>query len=232
MSRPVRILWIPLDTSAVCTPQTLGAAGALTINGTLASKSDAEKRHVTFENLERTVSLTSAGNLSGLQFTITGTLQGAVVSQTRSGPNANTVYTTQKFTTITSVTVNGAVATNVSVGNGDTGNTVWYLSDFYRSRSSLLVSVGLIAGTVSYDFQTTPNYPIEDLTKPFVPPFIWTDAIDGITIPTIPAATPMSNATESIMANYTFPTTASRIVVNSSDANTELDITFLAQGVL
>jgi hypothetical protein len=231
MSRPVRIFWPAADAAAVCIAQQPAAAGAFIINGSLASADDSCVRVATFTNLERVVSITSGGNVSGTQFTIAGTLRGKVVSQTIPGPDIGisaTVYTTQAFTTVTSVTVNNGPAAAASIGTGNTGSTIWFPSDYYRGRSSLLVAVFVEnGGTVSYSFETTPNDPF-DASIDFV---IW-KGIDGVTTPTIPTNTPMINCAVDSMANYTLPTNASRIYVNSSDDTVGLDITFLEQGVL
>lgn len=228
MSKPVRIFWPLADTAAVCALQTIGAAGAFSINGTLALPNENSVKTANFKNLERVVSITSTGNIAGVQFTITGVYRGVSgVSQTIAGPNANTVYTTQRFTTVTSITTNGAVATNTSVGTGLVGNTVWYETDYHKTHSDLTAAVFVNAGVVSYTFQTTPGDPFDTVN----PVALWT-GMDGASNSTIPAATPMINATVSIMGKYTFPTNWSRIIVNASDAATSLDITFLSQGIL
>lgn len=218
MSRPVTIQWPVASTTAVCVAQGSAAAGALVINGGLASVGGA-----TFPNIERTVSITSAG-VATVQFTITGTLRGTTVSETRTGPNATTVYTTQRFTTVTSVTVNGALAANASVGTGLTGSTVWINSDYHRTNNALACLVAVTA-TFNYTFQTTFDDP-EFVAVPllFAP-------IEGVTVPTIPAATPMIGATTSILTNYTIPTHSSRILVNSSNATGAATIYFLQQGI-
>lgn len=71
-------------------------------------------------NLARSVTLTSAGNLSGVSFTITGLdYHNRVIVQTLAGPNANTVSTTKTFQVVYSVATSAAVGTAVSVGTGD-----------------------------------------------------------------------------------------------------------------
>lgn len=68
----------------------------------------------------RAVSLTSASNLSGLNFTIRGyDVYGAPMTQTLAGPNNNTVNTTKCFKWIASVTPSATNAGTVSVGTAD-----------------------------------------------------------------------------------------------------------------
>ena len=103
---------------------------------------------VTFDGISRTVSLTSAGNLSALNFTITGTYLGQVISETRTGPNANTVYTTKVFDSVTKISVDGAVGTAVSVGTGLTGHTQYYNFDYNSKINSSTVQV-IVIGTIN-----------------------------------------------------------------------------------
>lgn len=71
-------------------------------------------------DVPRAVSLTSAGNISGVNFTISGyDIYGQPMTQTLAGPNANTVNTKKAFWQIVSIAVSGAVGTNTSVGSAD-----------------------------------------------------------------------------------------------------------------
>lgn len=68
----------------------------------------------------RRITLTSAGNISAVTFTISGfDLYGQPMTQALAGPNANTVATTKAFRDITQVAVSAAVGTNTSVGFND-----------------------------------------------------------------------------------------------------------------
>jgi hypothetical protein len=71
----------------------------------------------------RTVSITSANDLSAVNFTIRGFLFNIPVEEIIAGPNNNTVYTTganSQFTSITAITVD-ADANEFSVGTGTSG---------------------------------------------------------------------------------------------------------------
>ena len=106
---------VSANTAAVAALQT--TAGAGDFNLTSSSVSDGS-------NMATTVTLTSAGNISGVNFTITGTDEnGDAVTETRTGPNANTVTTTEAFLTVTGVSVDAAVGTNTSVGFSATSTT-------------------------------------------------------------------------------------------------------------
>ncbi len=224
MSRPIKIQWLAHDASAVCLSQTIAAAGSLEINGGLV-KREGPFAYAEFTSLERTVSLTSAGNLAGVNFTITGTRRGAVVSEVISGPNATTKYTVGLFTTVTSVTVNAALLSAVTIGSGTTGNTIWVRSDYNRSVNSATIGIEVLAGNITYTFETC-------LEDPFASDTPWVfSPIDGVTILTVPTATPMLNATVSTLANYAWPTHSSRVRVSASNATGTLDFNFLEQGI-
>ena len=162
--------------------------------------------------------LQSAGNLSGVQFTITGRGEdGRPRSLTIAGPNNSTVNTGGTyFSIVNSVSANLPVASNVRVGSGPVGVTNWFYSDYYKQVSNLSINV-FVGGTINYTFQTTSDYIIRT-------------PIDGVTIPTVPASTPMISQTVSCSADYTVPTYASRIAINSAGADGFAVITFLQQG--
>lgn len=71
-------------------------------------------------DVDRSVSLTSAGTLSAGTFTIVGyDRYGVKVTQTLAGPAINTVNTLKPFASVLSVTPNTTSATTVSVGSSD-----------------------------------------------------------------------------------------------------------------
>ena len=59
----------------------------------------------------------SAGNISGVTFTITGKDQdGNSITEDVTGPNATTASTVQYYSQVTQIAADGAVGTNVEVG--------------------------------------------------------------------------------------------------------------------
>src|SRR5689334_7496172 len=124
--------------NSICASQTPGGAGALTINGTLAVTQEvagagmppqgaAVSATVRFSEPKR-VYITCAGNNSARTFTIVGTLQssttfgpGAVISETLTGANTNTVASSKLYSTIISVSINGASTGAVTVGHSGVG---------------------------------------------------------------------------------------------------------------
>jgi len=156
--KPIVFAWPPASTTFVAASQNTASAGALILNGAGSNIGNGGLVSVPFWNVNRTVSLTSVNNLSGVTFTVTGTLNGQTVSASLAGPNNNTVYTTQTFNTVTGVSVSGAV-TAVSVGSGTTGSTNWVRYNHYATVKGFAVQVQVTAATmdntITYELQTT-----------------------------------------------------------------------------
>lgn len=134
---------------AISALQTTAGAGNLLINGTLASGG------VATLDTQRTVGLTSAGNLSAVNFTITGTdQQGRVISEVLAGPNANTVSSVLNYKTVTSIAVSAAVGTNVTADTVGTGASQEIPVDIYTNQFNVTLSVD-VTGAVNYTVQYT-----------------------------------------------------------------------------
>lgn len=119
MSRTLRYVFPAASTTAVCLLQTLAGAGSLALNGTLANSTNSQVSFVS-RGYARQISLTSGNNLSARTFTVTGAQNGVVVTENLTGPNAATVYSTNFYDVINSITVDGAAAA-VSAGTGHSG---------------------------------------------------------------------------------------------------------------
>ena len=104
-----------IATGAVCATQSAAAAGNLTINGTLASGG------VATLDVPRAVTVTSTGNDSPVNITITGTdAYGQTLVWTTTGPNAAATTSPKAFKTVTQVSVDTAVvSTLIAIGTGD-----------------------------------------------------------------------------------------------------------------
>lgn len=209
MAHPVVLNWPLLDTEAIALTQTLGGAGNLSLNGTLASSG-----FVTFSGFTRTVILDSNNNLSGVQFTITGTTNGLSVVEVIAGPNNNFVQTTAIFDVVLSISANNAAA-GISAGIGTTGRTHWVKSNYHSTVANMGIQVS-VTGTINYSFSTT------------------LDEVQGISEDNITSFTPVTdleNETTNKLDGYFVPTHYSNITINSSDETGVLTATFLQQGI-
>jgi hypothetical protein len=149
--RPVTVTrtMVAAAVGAIAALQTTAGAGNLLINGTLASGG------VATLDTQRTVGLTSAGNLSAVNFTLTGTdQQGRVISEVLAGPNANTVSSVLNYKTITSIAVSAAVGTNVTADTVTTGSSQEIPIDLYVNQINITLATEL-TGAANYTVQYT-----------------------------------------------------------------------------
>lgn len=107
--------------TSIADAQAVSGAGNLTLNGTLVNSG------VAYLGNGGYVAITSAGNDTGITFTVKGlyfgpnSQGGSYVSETLTGSNTSVVVTTKLFSTVTAVTASAAAAGDVSVGvNGST----------------------------------------------------------------------------------------------------------------
>lgn len=116
MSRSLSYIFPAGNTTDICQEQSVGEAAPLVLNGNLV---DSITNQVSFisRGYARSISITSANNLSGVDFTVLGTQNGITIEEVLTGPNNSTVYSDSVFDVITSVTTNDA-ANDVSVGSG------------------------------------------------------------------------------------------------------------------
>lgn len=132
--------WPAVDLTAFCSGQTATTGTDLTLNGTLVPVGVRNPvASLIAMGMARTVSINSTADASGSTFTVYGTLNGWPVSQTITGPNNTTVYTTQIFDTVSRVSVAGAGAVIVTVGTGLTGRTTWFACD-YKSQNQVVTA--------------------------------------------------------------------------------------------
>lgn len=206
------INWPAPDTQAVSLTQASVAAGNLLINGTLANKSGFGAPKATFVGIYRKVTLTSAADYSGVNFTITGTYQGQTISEVLAGPNTTTVSSVNLYDSVTSISAAGAFPpSTISAGTGTTGATHWFNSNNQSTVANMAIQAE-VTGTINYSFQTT------------------LDDVQTATPVTFTPIVAMTAATASQLAGYSVPTLYSRIAINSS-TNGAVLCTFLQQGI-
>ena len=118
------------DTDGICASQTTSAAANLTLNGALTATINGNSVYAPSVSgtaatadgaWARKIGITSDGNDSGITFTITGTdVNGKALSETVTGPNSTTVYSTNStaanFKTVTKIATSAATTGNITVG--------------------------------------------------------------------------------------------------------------------
>ena len=102
---------VVLDADGITTSASLSGAGTLTINGALATGSEVEL------SSGRQVTITSAGNDTGVTFTVTGTdVNGAAQTEAITGASGAAATSTKYFKTITEIANSAASAGAVTAG--------------------------------------------------------------------------------------------------------------------
>lgn len=208
MAYPVTYTFASASVAYVCALQVRTGAGALVLNGSGVDATstyllNSPRMTLTGSGFERTISLTSTGDLSLVNFTITGKdIRGNTVTETRAGPNNNTVYTTAYFYVVTSVSVSATIGTAVSVGIGTTGRSEWYTVDYQLTP----VSIGLgvtVSGTDLTWTQVQTTYNVQTAEPP-------ANAIINN------SDTNLVSQTTSRQGNYAFPFGATRCQISAS----------------
>jgi hypothetical protein len=86
----------------------------------------------------RELTFTSAGDASSVTFTIVGkdTFGGNTITETITGPNANTVRTRKIYSSITSITPGSSSAQTVSVGNAQRACGNWINANLHTTQDN------------------------------------------------------------------------------------------------
>lgn len=136
----------------ICLAQSPGAAGNLTLNGSLVSGG------VATLDTARVVGITSTGNDSGRTFTITGTdSEGKTISETLTGPNTTTVSSTYNYATVTSISISAASVGSITVGTTAVGASGGVALDQYISPFAISLFYVVASGSVTVTVQYTSD---------------------------------------------------------------------------
>jgi len=145
----------PLASAAnnnIATSQTLAAAGALNLNGTLASGG------VATLDTPRRILIHSTGNDTSLTWTIVGTnWAGNAISETIAGANNGDAAPVLDYLTVTSITGNKAAAANVYVGTTTIAASPWVRFDEWAMPAA--GAQFQVTGTANFTFQASNDDP-------------------------------------------------------------------------
>lgn len=158
----------PTETAVeVCATQTTTASSAaLLINGGLSNIAQLNSPGyipvAVFPGIQRSVQISSTGNISTSTFTISGYDLRAtgLLSTTVAGPTGTLIptHTTIEFNQVTAVSVGTLASIPFTIGVGATGSTNWVTCDTFKTPFNM--TVGVITGTSQpVTVQDTPNNP-------------------------------------------------------------------------
>lgn len=171
------------------------------------------------DGLAHQLNLTSAANLSGITFTITGTdADGLALTESIAGPNATTIETTEYFRTVTSIAISATLGANtVDIGWVDEFVTPTLPMAYTVDRAQVSVKV---TGTINYSVQQT----LSDLRAITAgSELYWTDIVD-------PAGLiDLTSITAAVDWTFQPPPRAIRLKANSYSSGAVLDLYNLHQ---
>lgn len=178
-------------TNGISTAHTYGAAGAMTINGSLATAGVAS-----LVVAQRVSAISDNAGDTTQSITITGTdrygnRQGEVLAL-----NGTTrVYSAKDYLTVTALSISAATAGNITVGTNTYGSTEWIFANMMITPVQITYNGQILSGTATYTIEYTlddPNapanaagtalgytaYPLADTIEfgSAVPPVAWPDA--------------------------------------------------------
>jgi len=129
--------------------QTTTANTPLLLNGSYVNKTTRIVNFIDFGIVPR-VTLNSAANLSAINFLITGYQNGVFISETLTGPNANTVTSVNCFDTVTQIIPTGTTGSTVQVGVASIGYFPMILLNTAKTNtSSISYALNIVAATAN-----------------------------------------------------------------------------------
>ena len=159
MSRPKTLtLTLAVDADGICASQTTAGAGSFSLDGALVGQ-DNEFPNKYIRSTPQRIGITSDGNDSGNTFTITGkgydsnSRYSDSISEDITGPNATTVDSTNYFTEISDISIDGATVGNITIGPIGEAISQLYPLDWRRCED-VGINVG-VTGTINYDIDIT-----------------------------------------------------------------------------
>jgi hypothetical protein len=207
--RPITISVGPLAAAvanSIVLSQSLASAGALTLNGSYVSGGVATLPQA------RRVGIVSAGNDSGITWTITGTnWSGQPISETLAGGNIATAQSVLDYLTVSSIIGSGATASTVTAGTTAVAGSAWLRLDEWALGSAAYQAN--VSGTVNYTVQMTLDDP-NSISNAVVPASVtW--------VPAISSQTAVAQGALSIIPAYV------QVVLNSGTGSVALTVSQL-----
>jgi len=195
--RPVIFSFPTQTVNSVCATQTTTATDQLLVlNGSLSNfNAGVTPFAVTVApGIQRSITLTSTGNISSSTFTISGIdTSGYAVSTTLTGPNNATATTVAEFFKVTAISVGTIATTAFTAGVGITGTSRWAVVDTFQNP---------VVVTVAINTATSAPVSIQHTFDP----------ISTSTSPMIIAATGLTSITTSTNLSYSENATAYRAI--------------------
>ena len=139
--------------NGIALSQSLAGAGSLALNGSLVTGG------VAVLDTQRRVIVTSAGNDSGITWTVKGTNQsGAPITDKFAGGNVAAAQSNLDFLTVASISSSGATASTVTAGTNAVGSSEWRMPNYNITPFSLDIETFPGSGLTYNVEYTMDNY--------------------------------------------------------------------------
>lgn len=195
------------DDNGICTSQTPLAAGALTIDGALASGG------VATITPPAKITITTVADESGKTFTVTGTdYSGKVISEVITGPNATTGTSVLTYKTVTSIVASAATAGAVIAGNSQSASSAPIALDPWAFPQTAIQCSA--TGTVNYTVQQTLDNPNDPSNPVALADVQWVNHPD----------TNLVNASTTVQSNYGYCPLYVRVNINSGNGSVRITL--------
>lgn len=208
--RPIVVSVGPLTAAAItgiALSQSLAGAGPLTVNGAYATGGVATLPQ------PRRVGIASAGNDSGVIWTITGTDRaGSPISEKLAGASGATAQSVLDYATVTSIVGSAATASTVTAGTTGVASTAWVrLDDWSMSQTAIQLTA---SGTVNYTVQSTLDDPNSPTNPVAAASMTWVNTNDANAV----------GATGTIQTNFAYSPVFVRATLNSGTGSVVMTI--------
>lgn len=131
------------------------------------------------------VVVASAGNDSGINFTVAGTdYGGSAISEVIAGGNVGNATTVHTFATVSSITASGATASTVTAGVGGVVYSPWLILGAQRNNFTTNLRAFVSSGTPNFDVQATSDVNLMNNTGGFADDIITLQASQTASITT------------------------------------------------
>lgn len=217
--RPAIYNYAAATTTSIATSQGGTSGVALTFNSATFDVTNISTSQVIADGGQsnRSVALASTANLSSVLFTIAGFGPTGAVTQTITGPNNSTVYTTTSYSIVSSIIPNATFigASGVTAGFGTSGYTSLFSPSQWVADFDMGVGI-VISGTITYTVQQT----FDDIFNTgFANLFFFPSDDSGVV-----------NSTTSKDSNFAFPIGGTRVQVTGTGGGS-LRVMFRQAGV-
>jgi hypothetical protein len=150
MSQFYEYNWPTAIANGISLFQTTTANIPLLLNGSYVNKTARTVNFVDDFGIVPRITLNSAANLSGINFLITGYQNGVFISETLTGPNANTVTSVNCFDSVAQIIPSGTTGSTVQAGVAALGYFPMILLNTAKiNTSSISYALNIVAATAN-----------------------------------------------------------------------------------